>query len=272
MKRFLSMLLMVSAGCGFVLSCGKSAPTVVEKTDKPAQFTFLTPQELHLRLLIENVGDVRIKGSMPDTTVFQVHREAVAAGRTRASELMDRIAMVPTMEKDGMVKFQPKYPGIKSGEKVFTHVDVLVPLNQRISISLAVTGGNFEAAGLNADLTLKTVGKNQVTLQAFQGLVNLDLDSGEAVVGMTLEGGKIHMKDGRIIIKQRMKEPMNDLVVELDSGEVIVEVIQGFTGRIRLEAPEVKNTTPFKLAPSSEGKGILVKVKKGSAHLRSELF
>jgi len=80
------------------------------------------------------------------------------------------------------------------------------------------------------------------------------------------------MKDGRISIRQRLKDPMDDIVIELDSGEVILEVITGYTGRIRLEAPDVKNSTPLKLAPSSEGKGIWVKVRKGSAHLRAELF
>jgi len=272
MTRFFLKFLTVAACCGLVLSCKKTEKTVVEKTEKPAQFTFLTPQDIHLRLMIENVGDVRIKGSMPDSTVFQIHREASAAGRPRATELMDRIAMVPTMEKDGLVKFSPKYPEIRSGEKVATHVEVLVPLNQRIPISLALTGGSFEAAGINADLTLKSVGKNPVALRAFQGRTELDLDSGEAVVGMILQGGKIRMKAGRLSITQRLKDPMDDIVVELDSGEVIIEVISGFTGRIRLEAPEVKNSTPIKLAQTSEGKGIWVKVKKGTAHLRSELY
>jgi len=272
MKRLHFLLLSTAVCCGLVLSCGKKAEMVVEKTEKPAKFSFLTPQDIQLRLMIENVGDVRIKGSMPDSTVFMINREAAASSRSRATELMDRIAMVPTMTKDGLVKFQPTYPEIRSSEKVFTHVDVLVPLNQRIPISLALTGGNFEGAGLSADLTLKSVGRNQIALQAFQGVVNMDLDFGEVVLGMTLQGGKIRMKEGRITISQRMKDPMDDIVVELDSGEVFLDIIQGFTGRIRLEAPEVTNKTSFKLAPSSEGKGILVKVKKGSAHLRSELY
>jgi len=272
MTRLFITLLITAACFEGLVSCGKSEPIVVEKSEKPASFTFLTPQENNLRLQIENVGDVRIKGSMPDTTVFQIHREAAAAGRTRAAELLDRIAMVPTLEKDGLVKYTPTYPEIRSGEKVFTHLDVLLPLNQRIPISLALTGGSLEVSGLSANLKVRAPGKSKITLQAFQGMFDLELDSGEITAGMNLEGGKIHMKDGRISLRQRLKDPMDDIVIELDSGEVILEVIQGYTGRIRLEAPEVKNSTPIKLAPSSEGKGIWVKVKKGSAHLRAELF
>jgi len=272
MTRLFTTLLITTACFGGLVSCGKSEPMVVEKTEKPASFTFLTPQDSHLRVQIENVGDVRIKGSMPDTTVFQIHREAAAAGRTRAAELLDRIAMVPTLEKDGLVKYVPTYPEVRSGEKVFTHLDVLVPLNQRIPMSLALAGGSLEVSGVTGNLKVRAPGKGKVTLQAFQGMFDLELDSGEVIAGMNLEGGRIHMKDGRVSLRQRLKEPMDDIVIELDSGEVILEVIQGYTGRIRLEAPDVKNSTQIKLATSSEGKGIWVKVKKGSAHLRAELF
>jgi len=270
MRQFLPLLTFTCLG--LVTACGDRQASVTEKTEKPAEFSFLTAQDIHLRLQVENVGDVRVRGSMPDKTVFQIHRSATAAGRARATELMDRVAMVPTMEKDGLVRFLPKYPEIRAGEKVRTDVTVLVPLNQRIPVSLALTGGDFEAAGMNGELRIKTVGRSGVALRAFQGVFDLDLDTGDVVAGTTLEGGRLRLREGTVRISQRLKEPMEDLVIEVGSGQVEIEVISGYTGRIRLEAPEVKNSTKFKLAESAEGRGILVKVAKGTAHLRSELF
>jgi len=272
MKQVLLSLLLTINGLGLASSCGRKEALVTEKTEKPAEFTFLTTQDIHLRLQLENVGDLHLKGSMPDKTVFQIHRSATAAGRVRAAELMDRIAMVPSMDKDGLVRFQPKYPEIRSGEQVRSDVVVLVPLNQRIPVSLALSGGSFEAVGMKAELRVRTVGRCDVALRAFQGVFELELDAGEVVVGTALEGGRIRLRDGRVLISQRLKEPMDDLVVEVESGEVTVEVLKGFTGRIRLEAPEVRNSTKLQLADSAEGRGILVKVKKGSAHLSSELY
>ncbi len=259
--------------CLFLFTaCRGQEPSVTEKTEKPAEFSFLTTQDIHLRLQVENIGDVRLRGSMPDKTVFQIHRAATAIGRARASELMDRIAMVPTMEKDGLVRFLPKYPELKAGEKVRTELVVLVPLNQRVPVSLALTGGDFEAAGMNGELRVKTVGKSGIALRAFQGVFDLELDTGDVVAGTTLEGGRLRLREGSVRLSQRLKDPMEDLVIEVQDGKVELEIISGYTGRIRLEAPEVKNSTKFKLADSAEGRGILVKVAKGSAHLSSELF
>lgn len=272
MKQFILSILLTIAGLGLASSCGKKEALVTEKTEKPAEFTFLTTQDIHFRLQLENVGDVHLKGSMPDKTVFQIHRSATARGRSRAAELMDRIAMVPAMEKDGLLKFQPKYPEVRAGERVRSDVTVLVPLNQRIPVSLALSGGSLEAVGMKAELRARTVGRCDVALRAFQGVFDLELEAGDVVAGTTLEGGRIRLREGRVLITQRLKEPMDDVVVEVESGEVSVEVLQGFTGRIRLEAPEVRNSTRIKLADSADGRGILVRVKKGSAHLSSELY
>lgn len=250
----------------------KEAAFVAEKTDKPAQFAFLTPPDIHLRIKIENIGDVTVKGSMPDKTVFQIHREARASDSRRASELLDRIGVMPVMDKDGLIRFKPELPELSGAEKVLSHVTVLVPLNQRVPFSVAMTGGKFLAAGMEGDLILKTSGKVDVALRAYQGVFDCDLDQGAASFGSTLQGGKIRMKSGRVEISQRLKEPMDDIVVELEEGDVVIDAIEGFSGRIRLEAPEVKNTTKIKLSDSAEGKGIRVRVTRGTAHLRSLLY
>lgn len=261
------------AACMLSFACReKKAAQVVEKTQKPAQFAFLTPPDIHLRLKVENIGDVTIKGSMPDKTVFQIDREARAADATRAAELLDRLGVMPVMDKDGLIRFKPEFPETKAGEQIFSHLTVLVPLNQRVPVSVAMTGGRFQAAGMEGDLILKTSGSVDVALRAFQGVFDCDLDEGKAHFGSILQGGKIRMKKGSIEISQRLRDPMEDIVVELEEGEVVVDVQEGFSGRIRLEAPAVKNATKIQLASSSEGKGIWVRVRKGTAHLRSILY
>lgn len=270
MKRLMFFAILLSLG---LWACQQqSAPVVVEKTNKPAQFAFLTPPDIHLRLKVENIGDVTVKGSMPDKTVFQIDREAKASNKHRAAELLDRIGVVPTMDKDGLIQFRPELPELKGGETVLSHVTILVPLNQRVPISIAMTGGKFLAAGMEGDLILKTSGSVDVALRAYQGVFDCDLDRGVAQLGSLLQGGTIHMRSGKIQISQRLKDPMNDIVVNMENGDVVVDVINGFSGRIRLEAPEVKNSTNIKLADSAEGKGIWVRVSQGSAHLRSLLY
>ncbi len=271
MKKF-SRFWMIPFLAGLFACQGEKKALVVEKTEKPAQFAFLTPPDIRLRLKVENIGDVTVKGSMPDKTVFQIQREAHAAGSQRAAELLDRIGVVPVMDKDGLITYKPQLPELAGREQVFSHLTILVPLNQQVPLSVAMTGGRFLAAGMQGDLILKTTGAVDVALRAFQGVFDCDLDRGAAYFGSILQRGKIRMKSGRIEISQRMKDPMEDIVVELEDGSVVVDVIEGFTGRIRLEAPDVKNTTKIALADAAEGKGILVRVRRGSAHLRSLLY
>ncbi len=245
---------------------------VTEKTEQHAQFTFHTPEEGKTRLQLETIGNLSIKGSMPDQTVFQIHREARARDRVRAGELLDRIAMVPEMDQGGLLRLSPKFPEVASGESVFVHATVLVPLNQPLPVSVAITRGNLEVAGTQGDLKVKSIGKNTLSVRAYQGYFDIEAQTGEVSLGNILHGGRIRMDKGKISISQRKKEPMDDVVVELKSGEVHLEIQHGYTGRIFLSAPEIQNNTSLVPSTSPEGKGIRVHVEKGTIHLVGELY
>jgi hypothetical protein len=249
---------------------------VVEKAIKPSTFIFSTTPDNNNYFHIENIGDISIKGSVPDKTTVIITKKAAAKSKTRAAELMDKITYNPTSAKDGKIKISPIYPSIKGKEFVRTDLRVLVPLDNKFPFNIASTGGIIGIKGVRGIVNLKVSGKGNIEIRAFTGTITASIKSGKIHMGNKINGGTISMGNGVIFLSQREKTPSKPINLTVENGEIRIQLIKGIKVRLNIVAPKIENhSNSFKLVNGkygSQGSIINVVVKKGKAVIETELY
>lgn len=217
-------------------------------------FRFPSSKSQSPYLVLENVGNTLVHGSMPDSTTIMVTKRARAATAKRAAALMDAISFNPTMVK-GKIHFAPVYPKTTGKEVAKTDVKVLVPLNMEFPLNLAVAGGDIGIRGTKGAVNLVVKGTSKISFNTFKGKVKARIERGELTLSNHLEGGEITMKEGKILVSQREKEPLEDIVITLEKGTVSLELIKGLKVTYDISAPKIVNNSTIKLNGGKGGKG-----------------
>ncbi|MBU1241459.1 hypothetical protein KKF84_17890 [Myxococcota bacterium] len=271
MKSLLLFLSIVT-----LFSCRSHDKKVEEGSIKPAQYRFVTTKSQTPYLVIENVGDVEIRGSMPDVTVVTIDKKSSAASRKRAAAILDAITFKPSLSKDGKVSITPNYPEIKQGEMVKTDIKVLVPLNQDIPVNVSTHNGLLEVRGITSTANINVTGKSRVFFKVFKGSVKGTIEEGEVRLGAHINFADITMKKGTINLIQRNKLLTGDIILRLGEGTVYLQLLKGHKAKLDISAPTIENnSSSFKLVNGKGGAGahtLRVVVTKGKVVLQPEMF
>ncbi len=257
-------------------ACKSSRSEVGEKAIKPATFKFLTTKSQNPYLVVRNVGDVEIRGSMPDTTVVTIDKKSKAASHKRAAELLDAITFSPTLAKDGKISITPFYPPVSAGEHVRTDVKILVPLNMDFPVNVATRDGKVEIRGIHSTVNLNVTGKAAVFFKVFKGTVKGAVEKGTIRMGDHILGADLKLGTGTLSLSQRERRPGSDITLSVLDGVVNLQLIKGFEAKIDITAPTIENNSGYlKLDGGKGGKGdhtLRIVVKKGKVVIKPELF
>ncbi|MGM0597363.1 MAG: hypothetical protein ACQES9_10025 [Myxococcota bacterium] len=265
----ISLLFIINFSC-------KKKETVEVKSLKTAKYNFFTPPSGNIWFSIENIGDLTIKGSMPEKTVVEINKKASSFSKKRAGNILDAITFNPTKTKENEIKISPDYPELKTGESAETPIKMFIPLNQSFPINVALSGGTLNIMGIKAVSNLLTKGKVDVNIRTYEGKIIARFDRGKVTVGSRLSSGNIKMKSGELELVQKNKELKDDLKIQLNKGTVKLSLSDKLKTNLKFEAPEIINKTgKFKLENGKWGnynKSIIIKVSKGKIILENRLW
>nr|MDA3864415.1 hypothetical protein [Deltaproteobacteria bacterium] len=204
---FASLLFIVTSSC-------KKKEEVEVKSLKSAKYNFFTPPSGNIWFSIENIGDITIKGSMPEKTIVEINKKARSFSKKRAGEILDAITFNPSKTKENEIIISPDYPSLKAGESAETPLKLLIPLNQSFPINVAISGGTLNMMGIKAVSNLVTKGNVDVNIRTYEGKIIANFDRGKITLGSKLSSGNIKMKSGELELVQKAKELKDDLKIQ----------------------------------------------------------
>ncbi|MBN2723317.1 MAG: hypothetical protein JXR95_04510 [Deltaproteobacteria bacterium] len=230
------------------ISCSEKK-SVTEKSPAPSQFNFTTTTQENLSLVIENVGDVTVKSSIPGKAVVTVEKVAVSHSRKKAAELLDKIISTPEKTREGIIKYRPKFPEISSSEKVTTNASFLVPLNRSIPVNVAMAKGKLTVRGIIGTLSAVLTKDSSAEINSFSGSIELSCQNGNVFAGNKISSGKISTLKGNITLKLREKSLKGDIELKSTTGDISLQLLNNpeYSIEINSKAKIVNKSSTIKL-------------------------